>query len=178
MTELYHVSENGEIEAFEPRPPPSIVNGHTDPCVWAIDQKHLVNYLLPRDCPRVTCYAKADTTVDDQIKTLGKETDRHLIAIESRWLQRCQETSIWIYQFSADHFTPLDEGAGYYISDQTVIPRSKKHITDCILELQKHPVELRMLPNLWTLRDTVVESTFQFSCIRMRNAIPRTQSSD
>jgi hypothetical protein len=33
-------------------------------------------------------------------------------------------------------------------------------------------VELRVLPTLWPLRDAVLESSLQFSMIRMRNATP------
>jgi len=54
---LYHVSEYSHIERFEPRPPPCSGVGPVESVVWAIDEEHLHNYLLPRDCPRVTFYA-------------------------------------------------------------------------------------------------------------------------
>jgi hypothetical protein len=34
-------------------------------------------------------------------------------------------------------------------------------------------VELRILPNLWPLRDAVIESTLEFSIIRWRNSLPQ-----
>ena len=34
-------------------------------------------------------------------------------------------------------------------------------------------VELRLLPDLWSLRDAVIESTLEFSIIRWRNVSPR-----
>jgi hypothetical protein len=50
---LFHVSEDSGIERFEPRP-----SRYADePVVWAIDADRLRNYLLPRQCPRVTYYA-------------------------------------------------------------------------------------------------------------------------
>jgi hypothetical protein len=39
--------------------------------------------------------------------------------------------------------------------------------------LRSRRVELRLMPNLWSLHDAVASSTLQFSMIRMRNAAPR-----
>ena len=61
---LYHVSENPNISIFEPRLGPSCDH----PVVWAIDEGHLRNYLLPRDCPRVTFFAGPQTKSEDQIR--------------------------------------------------------------------------------------------------------------
>jgi len=44
---------------------------------------------------------------------------------------------------------------------------------DLVGELRKRGAELRLVPNLWPLRDAVVASSLQFSMIRMRNALPR-----
>jgi hypothetical protein len=57
----FHVSEDGGIQRFEPR-----VSAHGESLVWAIDGGHLRNYLLPRDCPRVTYYAGRQTTATAQ----------------------------------------------------------------------------------------------------------------
>ena len=59
---LFHVSERTGIARFEPRPPPSLDAGVSDDVVWAIEARLLANYLLPRDCPRVTFHATAATT--------------------------------------------------------------------------------------------------------------------
>ena len=52
---LYHVSDQPGIPLFEPRP---VRAGHPrgdlPPVVWAVGERLLHNYLLPRDCPRVT----------------------------------------------------------------------------------------------------------------------------
>ncbi|MEN9566251.1 MAG: hypothetical protein RLZZ69_1447, partial [Cyanobacteriota bacterium] len=37
-------------------------------------------------------------------------------------------------------------------------------------------IELRLLPSLWQLHDAVVNSTLEFSSIRMKNAQPKTIS--
>jgi len=49
---LFHLSEQQGIECFEPRP-----------SQFCIDQNHLRNYLVPRECPRVTYYAGFATMV-------------------------------------------------------------------------------------------------------------------
>lgn len=77
---LFHVSE-GEIGRFEPRPTASV----NEPVVWAVDGRRLHNYLLPRDCPRVTFYAGAATTADDAERFLG--TSPAVVAVESAWLE-------------------------------------------------------------------------------------------
>jgi hypothetical protein len=55
---LIHVSEESDIELFEPRRSEYM----DEPVVWAIDATRLCNYLVPRDCPRVTYYAGRTTS--------------------------------------------------------------------------------------------------------------------
>jgi hypothetical protein len=43
-------------------------------------------------------------------------------------------------------------------------------INDPISALATRGADLRVVDNLWPLRDAVVESSLQFSIIRMRNA--------
>jgi uncharacterized protein DUF6886 len=52
---LWHVSEDGAIERFEPR----ANERHDSPeaLVWAIDDGHVPAYWFPRDCPRATFWA-------------------------------------------------------------------------------------------------------------------------
>jgi 8-oxo-dGTP pyrophosphatase MutT (NUDIX family) len=70
-------------------------------------------------------------------------------------------------------FECIDEGAGYFVSREPVIPLRVEAVNDPMIELLKWDVELRFLPDLWRLRDAVVASTLQYSIIRMRNAQPR-----
>jgi hypothetical protein len=46
-------------------------------------------------------------------------------------------------------------------------------IEDLLGELLACDIELRVMPSLWPLCDAVVASSLRFSCIRMRNALPR-----
>jgi uncharacterized protein DUF6886 len=53
-----------------------------------------------------------------------------------------------------------------------VKPTSVECISDPVSAILQRGVELRVLPNLWSLRDAVVESTLAFSIIRWHNASP------
>jgi hypothetical protein len=61
---LFDVSEQADIHVFHPR----LFSTAPDigPVVWANDAVKLSNYLLPRDCPRVTFGTSATTTVEDR----------------------------------------------------------------------------------------------------------------
>ena len=51
---LFHVSEEENIEVFEPRLPNRNDLDKNVGLVWAIDEARLPNFLTPRDCPRIT----------------------------------------------------------------------------------------------------------------------------
>ena len=163
---LFHVSEESVIDVFEPRPSGYVA----DPVVWAIDEARLHNYLVPRDCPRVTYYAGPETSAVDVERFLGASPA--VVAVESRWLECLRSCRLYLYHFPPDTFECLDECAGYFVSRETVVPARVEIIDDPIAELLKRGVELRFVADLWPLRDAVVHSTLQFSIIRMRNASP------
>ena len=176
MPRLSHISEDGSIIRFEPRLPPSVDGGVTEASVWAVDEKHLPNYLLPRDCPRVTYYPLPTSKQEDVQKLIGPGGSHHVVAIEAAWFERSCKNPIWIYEFPSDSFSAVDIGAGYYVSKVAVVPSGKRKISEALAELISLGVELRVVPSLWPLRDAVIESSLQFSCIRMRNAQPRTKT--
>ncbi len=169
---LYHVSDQPGIRLFEPRPAPHLGTGVEGDVVWAVDEDHLHNYLLPRDCPRVTYYATEQSTLADIERLIGPSGARYVVAIESHWLPRIQSECLYQYEFDAQDFTVLDEGAGYYVSRRAVTPLSEKKIDDVLSALLEHDIELRIMASLWKLREAVIHSTLQFSIIRMRNARP------
>ncbi len=173
---LYHVSDRPGLDRFEPRPPPSRDAGVGDPVVWAISGALLHNYLLPRECPRVTFYAGSQTTLADRERFLGPETARHIVAIEHAWLARIHHARLWIYAFVPDTFSLIDAGAGYFVSRLPVDPVWVREIDDLPSAIATLGVELRVLPSLWPLRDAVHASTLAYSFIRMRNAIPRPEA--
>src|SRR5512147_2708244 len=95
---LFHVSEEPSIERLEPR---RAVPGD-DALVWAIDAGHVRNYLLPRDCPRVTFYATGATKPEDAARFLG--TSRAVVAIEREWLERVQRVQLHCYELPMETF--------------------------------------------------------------------------
>src|SRR5262245_31290323 len=161
---LFHVSEESGIERFEPRPSP-----YTDePVVWAIDADRLRNYLLPRECPRVTYYAGCETTAADVERFLG--ANPAVVAVESVWLDRLRSCRLYCYHLPPESFACLDDCAGYFVSRQPVVPARVEVLDNPLAALLGRGVELRFVPNLWPLRDAVVASTVRYSLIRMRNA--------
>ena len=172
---LYHISDDPRIARFEPRPPPSPRPGLDGRMVWAIGERLLHNYLLPRDCPRVTFYAGAASAPADVERLLGASGARHVVAIESRWLAALRAGRLYQYALPPDTFELQDAAAGYYISRAPVLPVAVTPIDDLLGALLARDVELRVMPSLWRLHDAVASSTLQFSIIRMRNAQPREQ---
>jgi hypothetical protein len=169
---LFHISEEPGIGKFIPRPSPSFFAAITGEVVYAIAGKLLHNYLLPRDCPRVTYYANPDSTQADRERFLGQSNADFVVAIEAGWFRRVQETVLYSYEFPVETFIPLDEIAGYYISYEAVRPIAERRIDDIFVELLSGgDIELRVLPELWTLGNAVVKSSLSYSLIRMRNAV-------
>lgn len=167
---LFHISEESGIARFEPR-----ASEHaTGLVVWAIEGRRLCNYLTPRECPRVTYYAGADTTAADVERLLGSRAA--VVAIESGWLEAMRSTRLYCYHMPPETFECLDACAGYFVSRVPVVPARIEVIDDPVAELSALGVELRVVSSLWSLRDAVVASSLRFSLIRMRNAVPRAPS--
>ena len=137
-----------------------------------MDAPGAVNFLTPRDCPRVTFGLDAHTTAADAESWLGKTTARRVVAIEWRWYERLRRCILCEYAMPAASFTRFDDPAGYYVSHDVVRPQAMRTITDLPSALASCNVELRVLPSLWRLRDAVADSSLQFSILRMRNAAP------
>jgi hypothetical protein len=146
--------------------------------VFAIAEPLLHNYLLPRDCPRVTYYANPGTSAEDRNHFLAGSGATHVIAIETDWFHRVNTTRLYCYEFLPHTFTLLDEIAGYYISHAPVIPIGVRRIDNIFDELlTRAHIELRVLPELRTLGNAVIASTLSYSLIRMRNAKPAHSAS-
>jgi hypothetical protein len=164
---LFHVSEESGIERFHPRPSPYT----GEPVVWAIDAERLRNYLLPRECPRVTYYAGPDTAAADVERFLGSSPA--VIAVEGAWLDRLRACRLYCYHLPPETFVCMDECAGYFVSRRPVVPTQVEAVDDLLAALLGRGVEVRFVPSLWPLHDAVISSTLRFSVIRMRNALPR-----
>lgn len=158
---------------FKPRPSPSFFAEISGDVVFAISERLLHNYLLPRDCPRVTFYARPESSPEDVDRLMGHTHAEFVVAVEHKWYPAIFRTRLFCYEFPTQGFSLLDRTAGYYISYQEVAPLSIREIEDIPAELFSRNIELRFMPNLWKLSDAVAGSTLGYSIIRMRNAMPR-----
>lgn len=162
---VYHVSEASSIERFTPQQSSDGIDR-----VWSISDARLHNYLLPRDCPRVTFYAAETTSQADARRFLPDRNAESVIAIEQRWLHRVVNTRLRLYVFDATPFKLHDPIAGYYVTRQPVEPLMELAVDDPLGVLLARNVEFRVLASLVTLRAAVIESTLAFSIIRWVNA--------
>lgn len=167
---LFHVSEENNIELFEPRIPTRPDLNKSKGLVWAINELCLPNFLTPRDCPRVAYYAGKHANCNDQERFFSCTDSTHVVAIESTWFKIMRNTTLYIYEFDPNNFYLQDEVAGYYVSENAETPINKYVVDDIFAELFNRDVELRILHNLWDLGEEVKKSTLNWSLCRMSNA--------
>jgi hypothetical protein len=164
---LFHVSETAGIARFDPRPNYRVAGE----MVWAVDEPHLVNFLLPRDCPRITYGRGPRTTAQDAARFLGAE--RRVVAFEASWLPRVRDATLCIYELPAESFAPELPEAGYWISAASVEPVAAWAERDLLKALVDGGAEVRVLQDFWPLRDAVAASSPEFSIIHQDHARPR-----
>src|SRR5919202_2218535 len=164
---LYHFSEDPAIEVFVPRPP--LAHPDVEPLVWAIDEWHSPLYFVPRDCPRVCFWPLESTTQADLERHFATVSDRMVVAIEARWLDRLRSTALYRYVLPDEPFESLHD-AGMYVSPQTVTPLRVEPLGDLLDRFVEARVELRVCHSIAALGRAVAASTLHFSLIRMRNA--------
>ena len=166
---LYHFSEDASIKRFVPQ---RVSVGPSDEkLVWAVDSAHGHQFYFPRDCPRVLLSKASYTTPADVETFFGHTTATAIAAIESRWLERLRNTTIYRYTLLSDGFVLRNESAGYWVSEYECRPLEVETIQDLLATLVDAGVELRILPSLASMRDAVIESTVNFDIIRWRNAV-------
>jgi hypothetical protein len=157
---LFHVSERGGISAFVPR-----ISEQGEAVVWAIDEAHLPNYLLPRECPRVCVRANRGTPSHELL--VGGS---HAIYVENEWRERIERVVLYCYVFDGADFICADENAGYFHSKNLVKPLRVECISNVVKALAARNVSLQFIDALWPKSSAAQHSGLEFSCIRMRNA--------
>ena len=110
-----------------PRPLPTA----PEPVVWALDAAHLRNYLLPRDCPRVTFYAGPQTTEADRARFLRGSAA--VIVIEDGWLSRLRACRLYCYHLPAEPFECVDDCAGMRQPDAGATRVDRGHRRRCLV---------------------------------------------
>ncbi|MDR2513612.1 MAG: hypothetical protein LBD02_00175 [Christensenellaceae bacterium] len=167
---IFHVGENPDIELFSPRPSRADGAGMGRALVWAIDEARLPNYLLPRDCPRVTWHWRETSLEADRAAFFSSPSATHGIAIEHGWFRRCAGATLYLYEFAPEGFRLFDETAGYYVSEAEQKPTGRQTVHDVFAALLAHKTELRILDDLWPLSAQIQASSLGWSMIRMANA--------
>ena len=168
---IFHFSDDPNIKLFEPRTHASWPD--LAPRVWAVEDRMLHTFLVPRDCPRVTYYALDSSTDEDVAIYLDGDRARFTVRVEQGWLKRIQQATLYLYRLPEETFTSFDAGAGYWVSDGAVKPTSMDTISNLPDAMTQRNVDFSPVPSLWPLFDAVAASTLQFSMIRMRFAQPR-----
>ena len=167
---MHHFSEDPHIAKFVPHVPRT--NPEHRRAVWAIDSEHAPLYWFPRDCPRVAMWPLHADDVDAFQSRLVTTAPR-VHAIESGWLERMRTTALFRYDFEPDVFYPWEEANGQWIAECEVVPVAVTPIGDLLAAHVQAGIELRIVPSLWPLHDLALERQFDFSIVRMRNALPR-----
>ena len=160
MTELWHFSEDPSLGRFLPR----------DGKVWAIDDRHSWLYWFPRDCPRACFWAVEETTDDDVEGWLDGDRDRRVAVIETSWLDRVRNVRLCAYRMPPAPFDIVEDGR-FYIASTPVDALERVEVGDLLARHAAAGIELRVAPSLYPLWDRVIESSLDFSGIRLRNAV-------
>ena len=160
MSELWHFSEDPSLSRFVPR----------DDKVWAIGDRHSWLYWFPRDCPRACFWAVDTTTGDDVERWLDGDRDRRVAVIETAWLERVRDVRLYAYAMPPTPFDVVEDGR-FYIASAPVDAIERVEVGDLLARHAAAGIELRIAPTLYPLWDRVIESTLDFSGIRLRNAV-------
>lgn len=169
---LFHVSEESDISKFLPRLPMRKDLDPTVGLVWAIDERHLPNFLTPRNCPRV-CYLRNGNTTQNDIRRFLPQNVDHVVVIEQQWLERLHNTVLYLYEFDPKDFVLQDEVAGYYVSTKMEMPIRKIVVSDLAKELASRGVQLVTADNLCPIAEEIRQSSFDWSLCRMGYAQKR-----
>jgi hypothetical protein len=171
---LFHFSDDGTIECFEPRPvavPAERAPGRdwlNGPLVWAIAEDRAPMYLFPRECPRILVWATPQTTEQDRLSIWGRSQARIIAHIEWEWFEALTTGRLWRYTLPPEAFEDLGD-AGMWVSRASVEPRSVHLLKDLPGALAEAGVELRVLPSLAPLKG-LWDTTVHASGVRLRNA--------
>ena len=165
---LHHFSEDPTIRRFVPHVPAS--NPTQAPAVWAIDTAHAPLYWFPRDCPRVTVWPRDESERPAFEERFGTTAPR-LHAVEAAWLERMRTVDLYRYDLPATTFRRWEEASGQWISRVEVVPSTVEPVGDLLALHEQAGIELRVVESLWPLRELAVSDEWDFSIVRMRNAV-------
>lgn len=164
---VYHYSEDGSIRRFAPHVPPT--NPGHPASVWAIDAAHSPIYWFPRNCPRLSVWAR-DAAQQSTLTELFETEGPRLCAAETGWLERVRDARLYRYVFDAADFHPWAEADGQYVAHDVVFPQQVEVVDDLLALHAEADIELRFTPRLGALMDRILASGLPFSFVRIRDA--------
>ena len=170
--EVLHFSQDPGITAFTPHV--AATARQPDAYVWAVDGARAPDYWFPRQCPRVLAWATEKTTDADVERLLGPGGGRRVHAVEYRWLERMRTVRLYAYRFAAADFTPFGSPEPHaHVATRPVRPLGPAEPVGDLFGLHEEAgIQLRVLPRLDGFWAAVITSSFAFSGIRLRNAVP------
>lgn len=165
MEKIFHISEEKGIEKFIPRKSKKIWNYEN--YVWAIGEKKVQNYYLPRGCPRICVNQRELTLHKISLENFDDEFE-NVILVPEIWRKRIEEVKLYQYEFAKDNFKLIDKIAGYYVSKEEEIPKRVLKIENCFNELKKIKTKVlfKKQSDLEKIKIEVLEKINDFSIIR------------
>jgi hypothetical protein len=168
--EVLHFSEDPGITEFVPHV--ASTAKETQAYVWAVDAARAQDYWFPRQCPRAMAWRGPESSSDDVERLLGTGGARvHMI--EYGWLEEMRTVELYAYRFDAADFAPMGEQQHAYVCTTVVHPiGGPERVGDLFALHDEAGIELRVVHNLWPWWHEVIESSVEFSGIRLGNARP------
>ncbi len=170
---LFHFSHDPDITEFVPHVPAT--NPEQPPSVWAIDELHQSAYWFPRDCPRATVWPR-DEVQRPGFETAFETTAPRVHLVETAWADRMNDLPLYRYEFPPEMFEPWPDAVGQWTSGRVVRPVAVERVGDLFELHRRAGVDLRVVDDLWPWVDRIVEGPWEFSCIRLRYARPRSDT--
>jgi len=90
--------------------------------------------------------------------------------IETTWLERVRAVRLYAYRMPREPFEIVEDDR-FYIASSTVDAIERVDVGDLLARHAGAGVELRIAPALYPLWDRVIETTLDYSGIRLRNAV-------
>ena len=85
------------------------------------------------------------------------------------WLDDIRSARLVAYRLPPETFERYERANGYWVSRQAVTAVEMVEVGDVLGRHAAAGIELRIVPDLWSVWQQVIGSTLEFSGIRLRN---------
>ena len=133
-------------------------------------RRPLPAYWFPRDCPRGTFWASDATTDADVTRFLLGDRSLRVHAVQGDWLDAVRAARLRGVSAAARDVRALRARERLLGIARAGYARRRSSRSDDVLDRHAAAgIELRIVPDLWSVWQQVIESTLEFSGIRLRN---------